>query len=93
MGFPHPGGKARKVGLDRRIDCFDIGDPPKSDCHPEKRLTLSKPEHLSQGPSSVIKNGNLNSIAVMLKFFQHLASSITIDPETTHETSSGHGSG
>jgi len=35
------------------------------------------------GPQSVIKNGSVSSIAVMLKFFQHLAFSITIDPETS----------
>jgi len=36
MGFSHPGRKAREVGLDRWIDCSDLGDPPKFDCHPEK---------------------------------------------------------
>ena len=42
MGFPYSGGETREVGFDRWVHCIDLGDPPKSDCHPEKGSVLLK---------------------------------------------------
>jgi len=42
MGFPYSGGETGEVGFDRWVHCIDLGDPPKSDCHPEKGSVLLK---------------------------------------------------
>ena len=42
MGFPYSGGETGEVGFDRWVHCIDLGDPPKSDGHPEKGSVLLK---------------------------------------------------